>query len=485
MMLASFSNKIILTAAALLMLLAVAVGAYMQEFLLPLIPLALAAFVFLLQHPRILFYGLMLSIPWSIEYNFTPTLGTDLPDEPLMLLTALAAVMLMIHSRNKFSLAGLHPLLVILAIQFAWILLTVITSSGVLLSAKYLLAKCWYLLAFVAAALLLFIDPAFLKRALLMLFFSMMAFMIYALVKHEQYDFTFEKINTALEPFYRNHVNYSAILVFMVPVQVAIYRLSGSKKIRQFIRIIFIITLVALYLSYARGAWLALIAGFLAYWLVRKKLLLAAYIGFLLVCAGAVLYLKTNDRYLAFSPDYNTTIWHSDFRDHLVATYTMKDVSTAERFHRWVGGVRMIPDSWQTGFGPGTFYHQYKSYTQPAFKTWVSKNEERSTVHNYFLLLIIEQGLMGLLLFCVLLGGMFWYVQHIYHSTSDPFWKQLMAAVGAILLMQCVINSLSDLIESDKVGSIFYLCLAVIVLASQAVKREAASCKVQATRLKS
>ena len=481
-MLYSYSNRTLLLAAAFLLLISVAAGAYLQEFLLPLIPLALAAFVFLLQNPRILFYGLMLSIPWSIEYNFTPTLGTDLPDEPLMLLTALAAIMLMIHQRKKMMQAALHPLLVILLIHFAWLLVTVATSSGVLLSAKYLLAKSWYLLAFVAAPLILFKDPSVLKKALFMLFISMMAFMIYAIIKHEQYGFTFEKINTALEPFYRNHVNYSAILVFMVPVQIAIYKLTTSKKTKQFIKIIFIITLVALYLSYARGAWLALIAGFIAYWLIRRKLLLAAYLCFLLVCAGAVLYLKSNDRYLAFAPDYNTTIWHSDFRDHLVATYTMKDVSTAERFHRWVGGVRMIPDSWQTGFGPGTFYHQYKSYTQPLFKTWVSKNEEKSTVHNYFLLLIIEQGLIGLLLFAALLGGMFWYVQRIYHSTNHPFWKQAMAAVGAILLMQCVINSLSDLIESDKVGSVFYLCLATVILASQAVEREAASGKLQAAR---
>ncbi len=477
-----FSNRILLSAAAMLLLLSVALSAYMQEYLYLAIALGLAGVVFLLQNPRLLFYGLMLSIPWSIEYNFTPTLGTDLPDEPLMLLTALAAVIILIHQRKNIPLQGTHPLLILLAIQFVWIIITVINSSGVLLSAKYLLAKSWYLLAFVAAPLVLFKDPLHLRRAFTLLFISMMAFMLYAIFKHEQYGFTFEKINTALEPFYRNHVNYSAILVFMVPVQIAIYRLTGSKKTKQFIRIIFILTLVALYLSYARGAWLALIAGFMAYWLIRRKLLLAAYLCFLMLCAGAVFYLKSNDRYLAFAPDYNTTIWHSDFRDHLVATYTMKDVSTAERFHRWVGGVRMIPDSWQTGFGPGTFYHQYKSYTQPLFKTWVSKNEERSTVHNYFLLLIIEQGLIGLLLFAVLLGGMFWYVQRIYHSTNNLLWKQAMAAVGAILLMQCVINSLSDLIESDKVGSVFYLCIAVIVLASQAGKREAASGKLQAAR---
>ena len=133
----------------------------------------------------------------------------------------------------------------------------------------------------------------------------------------------------------------------------------------------------------------------------------------------------------------------------------------------------MINDSWKTGFGPTSFFREYKSYTQPAFKTWVSKNEEQSTVHNYFLLLIIEQGAMGLLIFLLLLGVMFWHTQKIYHSTQQRKLKVMMGAVGALLVMQCVINSLSDLIETDKVGSVFYLCLALIIVASYELRSPA------------
>jgi hypothetical protein len=37
--------------------------------------------------------------------------------------------------------------------------------------------------------------------------------------------------------------------------------------------------------------------------------------------------------------------------------------------------------------------------------------------------------------------------------------------------MECVINFLSDLIETDKVGSIFYLCIAVLVIADRISKQ--------------
>jgi O-antigen ligase len=150
----------------------------------------------------------------------------------------------------------------------------------------------------------------------------------------------------------------------------------------------------------------------------------------------------------------------------------MKDLSTAERSYRWIAGVRMIKDSWMTGFGPGSFFSEYKSYTLPAFKTWVSKNAEHSTVHNYFLLLIIEQGVIGLLLFLLLLGFLFWYAQKIFHRTDDPFWKNSVGAVAAILTMICTVNFLSDLIETDKVGSVFYMCIAFLIVADGSQRKQ-------------
>jgi O-antigen ligase len=256
----------------------------------------------------------------------------------------------------------------------------------------------------------------------------------------------------------------------MVPLQVAFLRISTNKKLQKLLRVCLAITVAAICLSYARGAWIALLGGIIAYWLLKKRWLFKSFIAVILLSILSVLWLRHNDRYLAFAHDYKTTIFHQNFEEHLAATYQMKDVSTAERFHRWIAGVRMADDSWLTGFGPSTFYQHYKSYTVPAFKTWVSKNEEQSTVHNYFLLLMVEQGAIGLLLFLILLAAMFWYVQKIYHRTGSAFWKNVVAAIGSILVMICTLNFLSDLIETDKVGSVFYLCIAFLIIADKATR---------------
>jgi O-antigen ligase len=216
-----------------------------------------------------------------------------------------------------------------------------------------------------------------------------------------------------------------------------------------------------------------LLTGSLAYGLLKKKVLVLSFFLSLLFCIGAVGWLQKENRYLHYAPNFNKTIFHTDFKEHLVATYQLEDMSTAERFYRWVAGVRMAKKSWKTGFGPNTFYNNYRGYTIPLFKTWVSRNDEHSTVHNYFLLLLVEQGVTGLLLFLILLAVAFHTAQRLYHRTANPFWKGALACVAVVLVMVCTVNFLSDLIETDNTGPVFYLCLAVLILAEKSIKREA------------
>lgn len=460
------SNHFILLAGSFLLLAVVFVAAYFSEMRLLLVPALLAATALLIRYPRVLFLALLFSIPWSVEKTFSNGFGTDLPDEPLMLLLAFCVVLLWIIQRreNKKPLELSFLLLVLLA-GFAWTAITVVASTYVSFSVKYLLAKSWYLLAFAGAPLVLKGDEKLVKSVALTLFLSMFLATLFALVKHASLRFTFASINEALAPFFRNHVNYSALLVFMVPLQIAFLQLTRSKGWRVALFISIGIVLAALYFSYARGAWLALAAGLVAYWLIRRGWLFKSFLVFVFVVAATVTALVYNDRYLAFAPHFESTVFHEDFSDHLAATYKGKDVSTAERFYRWVAGANMSSDRWLTGFGPTTFYHNYQEYSVPAFRTWVSNNPERSTVHNYFLLLLIEQGIPGLLFFLVLVGSMFWHAQRIYQRTASRFWKTTVAAIGAILWMQCTVNFLSDLVETDKVGSVFYLCLSFLLLA--------------------
>jgi O-antigen ligase len=440
-----------------------------SNYWLAAIPFVLLLYYFGWQHWQLVFFMLVASLPWSVEYNFNPSLGTDLPDEPLMWLTATFFIAHFFFKPYATTRMWKHPFAVLLVLYFLWIIVTVSFSTEWLISLKFLLAKSWYIIAFMLSPLLIFTDAKAVRTTALLFLFSMLLVTLVSLYRHFLLGFTFANINEAVRPFFRNHVNYSAMLVCTIPLLVATYQLT--RKYRFFVVGSICMVLTAVFFSYSRGAWIALLAGASSYWLIQNRKLLVSFIVFLLLTIGALFWLKDNDRYLQYAHDYKTTIFHKDFEQHLIATYKLKDVSTAERFNRWIAGVRMIKDNWLTGYGPNTFYNNYKPYTLPVFKTWVSSNKEHSTVHNYFLLVAIEQGVPGLLFFLLLVGAGLFYSEHIYHRAREKFERTAAMACGVMLVMIIVVNFLSDLIETDKVGSLFFLCMAALVTIDKATTR--------------
>lgn len=304
---------------------------------------------------------------------------------------------------------------------------------------------------------------------MLVLFGSLLAVTLVIMARHASDHFLFIHINDAVSPFFRNHVTYSAMLVCGLPIGIAMFRLNTNSTYKRLITIALLLIVVALILAFSRGAWLAIITGLVTYLLLKSRILWQAFVVGILITILTVFWLKSNDRYLAFAHDYKTTIFHTDFKEHITATYLLKDVSTAERFNRWIAAVRMIPERPLVGVGPGTFSTNYKPYTIPAFKTWVSDNKEQSTVHNYFLLLITEQGWPGLIFFVLLLTAIFYYAQHLFYKLRDPFYKEIVMAVASIMVMIITLNFLSDLIETDKIGSLFFTCIALLIIADRQV----------------
>jgi O-antigen ligase len=283
-----------------------------------------------------------------------------------------------------------------------------------------------------------------------------------SLIRHADKGFSFESINSTLDPFFRNHVNYSALLVCLFPILLMWYCFS-AKAVRKWVMSCMMVFLIALFFAYSRGAWLCLFTGMLIWFAVKYRFLLKLIFVSLLIAVVTLFWLIQNNNYLKFAPDFNTTTQHTDINEHLEATYTLKDMSMMERFYRWIAGFKMLNEEKMHGFGPNSFTTYYKSYTISSFKTWVSSNEERSSVHNYFLLVAIEQGIPGLVLFLALLIYMFAVAVNAYHTLQDPFERSLAMLCAVMLSMIVTLNLLSDLIETDKIGSLYFLITGLLI----------------------
>jgi O-antigen ligase len=234
---------------------------------------------------------------------------------------------------------------------------------------------------------------------------------------------------------------------------------AQRKKLRWIIGI----WLAALFFTYSRGAWVAALIGVLAVISLQRRIFHWLAGAAVAIVLGAAVYFLQDDRYLEYSPNYERTIWHSDLGQHMQATYKMTDISSMERFYRWIAAVRMLEGNTLYGYGPNSFYHEYRPFTVRSFQTYVSDNPERSTVHNYFLLVLVEQGIPGLLIFIFILFMLLQTAYRRYHAADDETDKVIFAGILSVLCMVIFLNMLSDLVETDKIGSIFFICAGLLL----------------------
>jgi O-antigen ligase len=426
------------------------------------------------QHTEKLFWLLLCMLPLSTELTITPQLGIDFPDEILMVLLTGLTLLYWWHKPQHFPLSvWRHPLFLLLIIHLCWIMISTVYAVEPIPAIKFLLAKIWYIVPFVLLPAVLLNSIWRIQKMAASLLWPMVFVVMITLFRHGADAFSFESINRHLFPFFRNHVNYASMLVCLLAVLFCAYQLTPKQTAqRKWLLIALVVGLSALTLAYSRGAWLALVMGVVSVFVIRKKqmgaLLVLAVTGLLV----STVWLVTDKRYFRFAPDHDKTIFHTDFSQHLSATVALKDVSNAERFYRWVAGARMLADKPFTGFGPSSFYLHYRPYTVQRFETWVSNNPEHSTVHNYFLLTALEQGIMGLVIFCALYFFMLMRLQKIYHRLHSYFYRAVTLTVAVILVMIGTINFISDMIETDKIGSLFWLCMGMVFVLDGKLREE-------------
>ena len=418
---------------------------------------------------RLIFYILFALLPLSTELPIGDSLSLDFPFEPILIILSFITILFICYSPKYFYAVLQSPLLLLISAQMVWWLINIIFSTTPLLSFKFFLAKCWYIIPYCILLPLVIQEKKHWITLASCLCISMSIMIIVAIVRHAGFQFSFIGINKSLFPFFRNHVNYSALLVCLFPTGYILLKASAPKSnLRLGISILLVIAFAGLIVAYSRGAWLALLVGILAYGFIKKGIMQVAITFSAIAICISIFVMVQNQRFLSFRPKHDQTYFHEKLNEHLAATVTLEDVSNGERIYRWIAGAYMVADKPITGFGTNSFYPTYKAYTLPAYKTWVSNNPDHSTVYNYFLLTTIEQGLPGLCIFLLLIVYMFVYCQKIYTHSSNPLHKQLAIVSGTTLAMILFLNFFSDLLETDKVGGIFWLiCSVVISLQSQ------------------
>jgi O-antigen ligase len=439
-------------------------GLYLKNYALMAIPFILVFGFISLADIKPTYYLLLFTLPLSTEVmigNF----GTDLPSEPLMvILMFMYVIQVLLHPKTFEDKFFTHPIILFLLLHYVWIFFTALHSYNFVVSIKFFLAKTWYIVTFLLLTPVIINSVERMKYFFWLMFIPLTFTSIQAIIRYYSFGFDFEFVNDTMPPFFRNHVSYGAMLTSFFPfifLARSWYNKGSLTRILLSFSIIFYI--VAIYLSYTRMCYIALVVAAGAYFIIKLNKMKWALAAAVIVVAISLSYFIKNNNYLRLSPQFEKTITHDNFEDLLEATVSMEDASSMERLYRWVAAFHMYNESPYLGHGPGNFYPFYKSYTVTEFTTYLSDNDEQSTVHNYFLLLLVEQGIIGLGIFLFFALVLFIWGEKLYHACINENNKRIILACLLSLVTAFVNLMFNDMIEADKTGSLFFICIGLLV----------------------
>lgn len=471
---------------ALAVLLAIGLGLFIYTAMLPFLVLpvlALGAY-WIFTDLKSFYWFFIFTIPLSVQiYLAGGSLSTTLPDEPIMWFFVGITGLLWAHNKNLLPKWYINnSLFVIMLLQFVWLTVAVIFSTDHFLSLKFYLAKIWFLNAFIILPAWIIQKPKDLKKMAIIFVTPIILHSFVVLAWHYKLSFGFQASNRVVKPFYYNHVDYSTILSAIFPIILAMYHFKRRDKAwRRVLLGVLIFLVPAIYFASARAAILGVLFGYIV-WLGLKhkftKWLMP--LGYVLI-AALISFMVYNNNFMELRPDKSENATQETFIEAVTGMFTGKDMSSMERIYRWIASARMTKENPMTGVGPNNFYEHYKNHSVSAFETWVSDNPERSTTHNYFLFLLVEQGYPAMILYGIFMIVFFAKTQRLYHETDNETLQIFVRTIAMIMAANFVNNFFSELIETHKVGAVFYLSVASLIIVEKWIKEDNEKKKVTTT----
>lgn len=447
-----------------LLMVSVGVVAWTGEFLFLLAPWIVVLLKIFIEYPKSLYWIFVISLAVSAEITFSNGLSLSVPDEPLMI-GILGLMILLVVWNYKILPSWLwqSPIILILVLQYAWTLVTVFFAKDILLAGKFFLAKTWFMTSFIFFAALFIKDKRDIKWTFILFSVPVILHSFVAFLLHASEGFGYWESNTVVRPFYRNHVDYGSILSMVFPAVFVCILMRKKWDVYKWILLgVFCYLCLAIFVAYSRAAILAAIFSIIIFIGIRLRLAQWILPGLLAFIFSAILLLSYNNNYLKFRPNMSKNATQETFVETVMGAFTGKDMSSMERFYRWIASVRMSQDEPIVGVGPNNWYFHYKPHSVTAFKTWVSRNEERSTTHNYFLLMLTEQGYSAMILYAILMMTLISTGQRTYYRFKDKTYKYYTLIVVMIIASCFVNNFFSEFLETHKVGGMFYLSVLIL-----------------------
>ena len=388
--------------------------------------------------------------------------GIALPTEPIMFGIMLLFLLRVAADGIDKSLIK-HPVSIVIIIGLLWMLLTSITSTMPFVSFKYLIERSWGVFTFYFLGICLFDKRKNIVTFCWVYIISFSAVIVYTIIRHAQYRFGEKFSHVAATPFYNDHTQYGALLAMFIPIVIGLVYIKKDNLVgRRFAPFIVLLFIIAIGLSYSRGAWVSLIAatGVLVVLLLKVKLRTILVMLVLAVGVGLIFQDK-----IMMKLEKNNKEVSEDIGSEIQSISNISsDASNLERINRWNCAIRMFKDKPILGFGPGTYMFKYGAYQLSTYRTIISTNlANGGNAHSEYLGPLSEEGVLGMLSFMAILVVITIIAFRLYYRLEDRDIKIIVLCIYLGLITYFVHGVMNDFLDSDKAAVPFWGFLGMLV----------------------
>jgi putative inorganic carbon (HCO3(-)) transporter len=193
-----------------------------------------------------------------------------------------------------------------------------------------------------------------------------------------------------------NPLALAGFLVTIAPIAASTALLFVEKKQKWAWLTVLLLIVTVLWLTFSRGAWLALVIGFLLLFLLLKNALgrpkWAAFLGVLLLASIVLVIALT-----AGSTSSTTSV-----AKRAISVLAPTEGSFASRLEIWKSTLAMIKDRPFLGAGPDTFVFRFFKYQTVEYVRLQNRLSVADNAHSYPLQLASTVGLPGAIVFLAL-----------------------------------------------------------------------------------
>lgn len=442
---------------------------WIDQPFLTLASIGLMGVYFALFYTEYTFLALAFLTPLSVNIEqYTDGFGLFLPTEPILFGFLLLFLAYQTRQNQLPPQLWRHPIIWAVSFYLFWVFITSITSSHPTVSFKFLLARLWFIVPLLFFGTRIFSRIVNIKRFIWLFSLAMCLTIVYTVTVHATYGFGEKEGHWVMWPFFKDHTIYGSTVAFSIPL---IFGLYFSKKhtplIQGLLLTLMTISVVGLYFSYTRAAWLSIFAALFVLAVIKLRIKFSLLLSVALVLGTTLFFTWDKIQMELERNKYEHTT--EEFGEKLKsATNVTTDASNLERLNRWSSAIEMFKHRPIFGFGPGTYAFEYAQFQEPENLTIISTNfGDMGNAHSEYLGPLSEMGFLGLLSILAIVAAIFYKSILLYYRwpEEDKEIRTLLLAMILSLVTYFVHGVLNNYLDTDKAAvPIWSFCAVFIAL---------------------